>query len=222
MKAFCLQEPSQTFVLFRQCRRKISRAIDKLTILNLSLQRGTTLSSQLPLPTHERIRTVLDQDTMTATCGKPEAACMKLTLLSSATRRLRLKSVWSITQHGEILPESFLAHFKKKIFFGDVEFGGGGVNSTYQNKMTRRPHVAQAVDEEIHSRAKSHKTKWQPPYRYNGCPHIRKPKWLLSRAQMRYYLLGCQYTNNTYTDSRPHQSLSANQNALCTPALNLA
>ncbi len=29
------------------------------------------------------------------------------------TRRLRLKSVWSITQHGEILPESF----KEKIFF---------------------------------------------------------------------------------------------------------
>ncbi len=23
-------------------------------------------------------------------------------------------------------------------------------------------------------------TKWQPLYRYNGCPHIRKPKWLLS------------------------------------------
>ncbi len=37
------------------------------------------------------------------------------------TRRLRLKSVWSIETFAvdEILPESFLAHFKKRIFFGD-------------------------------------------------------------------------------------------------------
>ena len=41
--------------------------------------------------------------------------------LLSKTRRLRLKSVWFITQHGEILPESFSSHFKKKFFFGKVE-----------------------------------------------------------------------------------------------------
>ena len=31
------------------------------------------------------------------------------------------------TQHGENQPGSFLGHFKK---IGDVEFGGGGGNST--------------------------------------------------------------------------------------------
>ncbi len=53
----------------------------------------------------------------------------------------------------------------------------------------------------------SHKTKWQPPW-YNGCPHIRKPKWLLSRAQMRCYLLGCQHANNTYTVSQAVPALN--------------
>ncbi len=45
----------------------------------------------------------------------PIWAC--LVLLTFKTRRLRLKSVWSITQHGKILPESFFTHFKKKNFF---------------------------------------------------------------------------------------------------------
>ncbi len=33
---------------------------------------------------------------------------------------------------------------------------------TNKNEMTRRSHVTQAIDEEICSRAKSRKTKWQP------------------------------------------------------------
>ncbi len=58
---------------------------------------------------------------------------------SSQTRRLRLKSVWSITQHGEILLESFLTRFKKKHFFLvmlslDVELGGGGTQHTQKNQ----------------------------------------------------------------------------------------
>ncbi len=67
----------------------------------------------------------------------------------STTRRLRLKSVWSIETFAfdEILPESFSAHFKKKkiLVMTNVELGGGLPPTTDMHIQTDADYTKRVV-----------------------------------------------------------------------------